>query len=613
MRSEDLSVKKKHTPLDSVALMAAVQAEVGRQEGALSDASRELTVDQIISRLAELTPRSVEPHRAASGSTASPLAQAPYWEPLRGSIPTKPSYALSELLGFHDEAFIEVAYRVIFRRKPDPGGRNYFLQRLRTGTAGKVEILGEMRFSGEGMRNGVHIDGLLIPFRLQQWSRKRAVGPVLRWMHAMFRLGRLPHQQARLEAQQGYEASRLGGLLNKLAEAHRGLVQSAHALESSQVAQDSRMDALDARDASLRQLIGSVESNQIAQDSRMDALDARDASLLQLIGSVESSQVAQDSRMDELEARDASLRQLIGSVDSLTSSLQAKAVELEVMLTQSLARESALELQIGELQARASELADRAVNLEEQWNSETEHRSAEVAEAAVAAKQIESLYSAFEDAFRGSRESVMIKVEPYVAWMRECGAGSVNSPILDVGCGRGEWLELVREQGWIGRGIDLNSEFVDRCRSIGLDVVQAEAIQYLRGIPDGAIGAITSMHLAEHLAFADLLALIDESLRVLRPGGTLVLETPNPENLLVGAHWFYLDFTHRNPLPPLSLRWLVEQRGFADARIERISYGRSLQVPELVPAGSASAAEINYLLDQVSVPVDYAIVARKAP
>ena len=224
----------------------------------------------------------------------------------------------------------------------------------------------------------------------------------------------------------------------------------------------------------------------------------------------------------------------------------------------------------------------------------------------------DQVYAAFEDAFRGSRESLLRKVEPYNAWMKECGAGSSDGPILDIGCGRGEWLELVRENQWVGRGIDLNKSFVDHCRSLGLDVAQGDAIALLREIPDGSIGAVTSMHLVEHLPYEVAIALIDESLRVLRPGGSLILETPNPENLMVGAHWFYLDPTHRNPIPPASLAWLVKQRGFQEARIERLTYGREMDVPTPLEGDDATSNVVNFLLKQVSFPADYAIVGRKA-
>jgi SAM-dependent methyltransferase len=107
---------------------------------------------------------------------------------------------------------------------------------------------------------------------------------------------------------------------------------------------------------------------------------------------------------------------------------------------------------------------------------------------------------------------------------------------------------------------------VGRCLELGFDVVEADLIQFLRHQNSNSFGAITGFHIVEHLTLKALVSLLDESLRVLKPGGVVIFETPNPENLLVGASLFYADPTHGHPLFPDTLRFIAEYRGFTGIR-----------------------------------------------
>lgn len=254
--------------------------------------------------------------------------------------------------------------------------------------------------------------------------------------------------------------------------------------------------------------------------------------------------------------------------------------------------------------ARIDGLDARIRPVEEALTAASEERLARV-------ESLDALYAAFEDRFRGSRELIHSRIRPYLEWVREAGAGSREAPVLDVGCGRGEWLEMLRDAEMHGRGIDLNRLFVDACRGRGLEVDHADALQALRAMPEASVGALTSMHLVEHLPFETVIALLDEAKRVLRPGGLLVLETPNPENLLVGACTFYMDPTHRNPIPPEALRWIVEARGFHAVRIERLSVGRDLARMVPIPGEVPGAETINALSGHFTAAPDYAVLGRR--
>jgi O-antigen chain-terminating methyltransferase len=133
---------------------------------------------------------------------------------------------------------------------------------------------------------------------------------------------------------------------------------------------------------------------------------------------------------------------------------------------------------------------------------------------------------------------------------------------LDLGCGRCEWLELLAEQGLKATGVDLDAGMLADCRERSLNVEQGDAIEVLAAASDDSHALITGFHIAEHLPFDVLMRLVIEAKRVLHPGGVLLLETPNPENIRVATRDFYLDPTHRHPLPPALLGFVYEFAGF---------------------------------------------------
>jgi len=180
---------------------------------------------------------------------------------------------------------------------------------------------------------------------------------------------------------------------------------------------------------------------------------------------------------------------------------------------------------------------------------------------------LDGFYTAFEDQFRGSREDILNKLKVYLPLIEEAKVGTPELPILDVGCGRGEWLELLRESGYQAKGLDLNRVMVDSCRARGLEVLEEEVISYLQTLPDLSLGAVTGFHIIEHLPFPVLKQLLNEVVRVLKPGGLAIFETPNPKNLVVGACNFYSDPTHRNPLFPDTIQFLVESQGLSNVQI----------------------------------------------
>ena len=210
-------------------------------------------------------------------------------------------------------------------------------------------------------------------------------------------------------------------------------------------------------------------------------------------------------------------------------------------------------------------------------------------------------YRAFEERHRGSRELIEPRLEVYLPFVRPLKTLYEAPEILDLGCGRGEWLELLEYIGFQVKGVDLDEGMLLACRELDLDVYQADALDYLRGLAADSLSVVSAFHVVEHLPFEALRQLVDEAYRVLNPGGLLILETPNSENLVVGASDFYLDPTHQRPLPSKLLSFVVEYAGFA--RVKTLYLQES---PELVKAQRISLFNV---LGGVSP--DYAIVAQK--
>lgn len=191
--------------------------------------------------------------------------------------------------------------------------------------------------------------------------------------------------------------------------------------------------------------------------------------------------------------------------------------------------------------------------------------------------QPDTFYHAFEARFRGSREEILQRLEAYAPLLESLASRFPRGRALDLGCGRGEWLEQLDRYGFAASGVDLDAGMLADCRERGFDVEQGAAIERLSATPDGSHVLISGFHIAEHLPFDELRQLVMECFRALAPGGVLLLETPNPENIRVATRDFYLDPTHRNPLPPALLTFLFEHTGFQSTVVLRLNDDPAVQ------------------------------------
>lgn len=213
----------------------------------------------------------------------------------------------------------------------------------------------------------------------------------------------------------------------------------------------------------------------------------------------------------------------------------------------------------------------------------------------------DNFYRAFEDLHRGSRDLIRKRQEIYLPFISPLKGLYPQCPALDLGCGRGEWLELIRSEGFLARGVDLDEGMLQACQALDLPAEYGDALAALAALGDESQVVVSAFHLVEHIPFAILQQLVSEALRVLKPAGLLIMETPNPENLSVGTNSFYLDPTHEKPIPHLLLSFLTEYTGFARSKLVRLQESDALH--------DAPKLTLMDVLDGVSP--DYAIIAQK--
>jgi len=208
------------------------------------------------------------------------------------------------------------------------------------------------------------------------------------------------------------------------------------------------------------------------------------------------------------------------------------------------------------------------------------------------------VYALFEERFRGSPDEISRAQRFYLDSLR-----GVPGPVLDAGCGRGELLRLLRDEGIPAAGVDTNPVSVQALRREGLSVEEGDAVGYLESRPPGSLGAVTAFQLVEHWTPGEIFRFLQAARRALAPGGVVVAETINSDSLSA-LRAFYLDPTHVRPVPPDALRFLAEAAGLTDLRVVfRSPLGPDRRLEEK----TENDRKLNALL---FAPQDYAVIGR---
>lgn len=237
-------------------------------------------------------------------------------------------------------------------------------------------------------------------------------------------------------------------------------------------------------------------------------------------------------------------------------------------------------------------------------------------------RQIENLptddnefYHDFEERFRGSRDEIKNRLQIYIPYIKEHLPDWENGRFIDVGSGRGEWLDILRENGAADYiGVDLNARQNEVAESFGHKTVCEDCIQYLSEQPDESIDLVSGFQVIEHLCMSDLMELLRQSYRVLKKGGMILFETPNPVNLTVGADTFYIDPSHKRPLDPRMMVFIAQWCGFDNAQFIGANAhpncsGLSFESSEGTIAENIN--KVNQVFSLLFGPMDYGLFAVK--
>jgi ubiquinone/menaquinone biosynthesis C-methylase UbiE len=575
----------------------------------------------------------ISPSAAAISPSAAPQPAPVRIAELRLQAEFEPRaddhYHVKDLLGFQDAEFVRNAYRAILKRDPDDAGFAEFLANLRSGRFNKIDVLASLRFSPEGKATGVRVDALTLPALVRRLYRVPALGYLAELAVGLVRLPLLLRSQRQLEAYSVGLDERLAGHLNL-----------SNALIADRMAQQNAQWARWAEEwtAEWAQGLSAADERRAAEISKVaEQLSQVPERLSEVAGDfaktinelAESHQKVASLQHQQLRALFREQQEVVEDQKQLRADVHAyQGAEQERVRQQLEAQEryderllhagaqyetlvEVIEARVGEvartLQQTRMELVmqgRRLTMILEEARRRLPEPLAQAQLRTIVGEEphvLDVLYASFEDHFRGSRQDIKERFKVYLPVLREA---EIATGILDIGCGRGEWLELLAEEGFEARGVELNLAMVEQCRERALDVTSCDAIAYLQGLPDNSLRAVTGFHFIEHMSFETLIKLLDETVRVLKSGGMVIFETPNPENVLVGSQFFYFDPTHRNPLPASVVQFLLESRGLARIEVMRLHPAEHLKVE-----GEDELTE--RFNEYFFGPMDYAVMGRK--
>ena len=408
---------------------------------------------------------------------------------------------------------------------------------------------------------------------------------------------------------------------------------------NAQIAREQQQ-AIDSLSARVDEVAGRIDGVSTSIDGvsdelwrRWEATEARFAALEgEVAGRIDGVSTSIDGVSDELwrrweatEARFAALEgEVAGRIDGVSTSIDGVSDELWRRWEATVVRFDALE----ELRTTVGQVQHAVLTLERELRHVTA-ASPDAAparpDAAGATRVEEALdaytYVGFENRFRGSEAEIRGRQVDYAPLFD----GASN--ILDVGCGRGEFLDVLRELGITARGLDLNGEMVEVCRSHGLEAEVGDALAYLRGLPDASLGGMFAAQVVEHLDPQYLIRLLAVAFQKLRPGSKIVLETINPQCWFAFFDSYLRDITHAQPLHPDTLQYLLVASGFQrttvrysapypeHAKLQHVAPA-SRPVPTLRSSGLTSAvvvvnANVDKLNRLLFTHMDYAAIGER--
>ncbi len=506
---------------------------------------------------------------------------------ITSDFPNNNVYHINDFCLYHDELFIKNIFKGLLKRKPDAEEMNHYLLLARQGQMSKKEIVAKIRFSKEGRKRGIIVKGLKTPYTLMLIGKIPLIGFIFKIIMAIIRLPSLIIQIRQLEAHSQIPEIKVEQLAILIDETFNTSLKNALQktlqidIQNALAQKVNRSELVNKVDRS--ELESKVERSELERKaerselaSKVNRVELEEKVDYLSLNSLLEGKVSHNDLDKKLELRvdynafNKAL-ELRVDYDSLEINLATKANQTEML--------KALE-KINQHKVSISNQKETLLDNQRRLNlllEEARKRLPEpfsLAQVKTIAREenhiFDAMYVAFEDKFRGTRKDIQQRQEVYLPIIKDVLKLTSNALVLDMGCGRGEWIELLKNHEINAEGVDLNYIMIKECDERDLKATEADILDYLRPLKNSSVSAVTGFHIIEHLPFKILIALFDESLRVLKPGGVIIFETPNPENLLVGACNFYTDPSHHNPLVPETMRFTIEQRGFEKANIKRL-------------------------------------------
>jgi O-antigen chain-terminating methyltransferase len=360
-----------------------------------------------------------------------------------------------------------------------------------------------------------------------------------------------------------------------------------------QVAAFQRVGVEQERQAStVVQLLRRIE--RLERDDRLDVFMKQQQTLQEMQHQLQLRLNDVDEQQNRLSQDQKNLRDLYGALEERQETIQSNLVGLQDRSTDLSARRDILS-RADDLDRQSDVPAMHQKDIHARFPSRKEWQA-----------RMDTLFVDHAGAFRGEFREIKERLSVYSPYIQDAFNAAGQAPALDLGCGRGEWLEMLRDVGIPATGVDTNEELIAFCRSRGVAAVRGDLLDHLCTAPADSHSIVTAFHVIEHLAFNDWLQLINHTARILKVGGIAIFETPNPTNFFVGCRNFYLDPTHRRPIPHELLSFIVNASGLhAIQTLPLHAY------PETMHLVESDCPAVRFINQNFYGPQDYAVIARK--
>lgn len=488
---------------------------------------------------------------------------------------------MKQILQFEGEDFVHACYEQILLREPDKAGLWDNLRRLQLRQVSRIEMAYDFSFSQEAVGKGIVLKGGKVRYYMLRCLRKLfripVVGRIFRFTYHFFCINRT---------------------INSMISWNMKLQEKIQGLEN-----------LTDRVQVLENLPGRVQALEELAEVRVEKLVNQSKKLEQL----ESLFNYRVEQLENLSVRIERMGDMPGRVENLEENIRnnnALIKKHESALTEDFEQQKkSLENFYVAFSNVKSEIKQMQLTARCERKEDNVDKHEGVATAVPESDPYLSIdYFDFENRFRGSREHVKNVQEIYLPFFKNC------KNVVDLGCGRGEFVELLLENGIGVKGVDLYMPYVEYCKMQNLPVEQGDALVYLKG--QEKVDGIFLGQVVEHLSIAQTIELCHIAYNKLEVGGYLIMETPNPTSLAIYTESFYMDPSHNRPIHPKTLQYIAEKQGFSEVKIlftesSRLPY----HIPKLAEHGEGRAHEFDLAMERVADMLfgsqDYAIIAKK--